>query len=151
MLAFVLAAALASCPVSPVIDPYPDIIGPITGTDPVWLIDGSSRRWSGPDQVVKTLWVISKKAAGDLRIEGRRLDGDGVARFQDGGVTGTPKTTLEIPEPEWRRRAWPGNATADVRRDFAFVPDYVIYPGPGCWEFTARIGSVESRVTIAMK
>jgi hypothetical protein len=93
--------------------------------------------------------VFSQQASGPLHIEGRRLDGGGTARFQDGGVEGIPKDALDI--EEWRRGAWPGNATPDVRRDYAFVPNYVIYPSPGCWQFTVRLGAQESRITIEIK
>jgi hypothetical protein len=146
-----LVAALfaAACPVSPVEDPVPGIIGPITGQHPAWLIDGSSGRWETADQVVKTLWVLSKKASGPLHIEGRRLDGDGIARFQDGGVDGTPRNALDI-DKSWNR-AWPSNATPEVRRDYAFVPNYVIYPGRGCWQFTVRLGEEETRITIEIR
>jgi hypothetical protein len=150
MLSLLLTALLtAACPVSPVEDPAPGIIGPITGQHPAWLIDGASGQWQNANQVVKTLWVFSQRASGPLHIEGRRLDGEGTARFQDGGLDGTPKSSLDI--DEWRRRAWPGNATAEVRRDYAFVPNYVIYPSRGCWQFTVRIGTDETRITIEIK
>ena len=84
-----------------------------------------------------------------MHIEGRRLDGDGIARFQDGGVEGTPRNALDIDKP-WNR-AWPGNATPEVRRDYAFVPNYVIYPSRGCWQFTVRLGEDETRITIAIR
>jgi hypothetical protein len=150
MLPLLLGTLLAAvCPVSPIEDPYPGIIGPITGQHPAWLIDGSNRRWSNAEERTKTLWVFSQMASGPLHIEGRRLDGDGTTRFQDGGVAGMPKNALEI--EDWRRRAWPGNATPDVRRDYAFVPNYVIYPSPGCWQFTVRIGADETQITIEVK
>ena len=150
MAPLLLAAWLtAACPVSPVEDPLPGIIGPITGQHPAWLVDGNGRRWSNAEERVKTLWVFSQKASGPLHIAGRRLDGEGTARFQDGGVEGIPKDALDI--DNWRRRAWPGNATAEVRRDYAFVPNYVIYPSPGCWQFTVRLGSEETRITIEIK
>lgn len=152
MLPLLLGTLLAAaCPVSPVEDPVRAIIGPITGQHPAWLIDGASGQWESPETRVKTLWVFSKKASGPLHIEGRRLDGEGALRFQDGGFEGTPKDALEIPDPEWRRRAWPGNATPEVRRDYAWVPNYVLYPSRGCWEFTVRLGTEDTRITIEIK
>jgi hypothetical protein len=146
-----LIAALiaAACAVSPVEDPLPGIIGPITGQSPAWLVDGNGRRWTNAEERVKTLWVLSKRASGPLHIEGRRLDGEGRARFQDGGVDGMPKDALDIDNP-WGR-AWPGNATPEVRRAYAFVPNYVLYPSPGCWQFTVRLGADETRITIEIK
>jgi hypothetical protein len=150
MLSLLLTALLtAACPVSPVEDPAPGIIGPIIGQHPAWLIDGASGQWQSANQVVKTLWVFSQRASGPLHITGRRLDGEGVARFQDNGLDGTPKDALDI--DEWRRRAWPGNATPEIRRDYAFVPNYVLYPSRGCWQFTVRIGADETRITIEIK
>jgi hypothetical protein len=152
MLPVLLAALLATtCAVSPREDPYPEIIGPITGQSPAWLIDGSAGHAGIADERIKTLWVLAKRAAGDLRISGRRLDGDGSARFQDGGVDGTPGDALEIPDPEWRRRAWPGNATAEVKAAYAFVPNYVIYPSRGCWAFDVAIGTELTRIVIEIK
>lgn len=150
MLPLILGAMLtAACPVSPVEDPVPEIIGTIAGQHPAWLIHGNGRRWSNAEERVKTLWVFSQHASGPLHIVGRRLDGDGTARFQDGGVDGIPKDALDI--EEWRRRAWPSNATPEVRREYAFVPNYIIYPSPGCWQFTVRLGQDETRITIELK
>ena len=150
MLPLLLGTLLAAaCPVSPVEDPLPAIIGPITGQHPAWLIDGANRPWANPEERIKTLWVFSQKASGRLVITGRRLDGEGIARFQDDGVGGIPKDALDI--DDWRRRAWPGNATPEVRRDYAFVPNYVIFPSPGCWQFTVRLGAEDTRITIEIK
>jgi len=146
LIAAVLAAA---CPVSPVEDFLREFVAPMTGQAPAWLIDTSSGHWESPEARIKTLWVLSKKVSGKLHIEGRRLDGEGTARFQDGGVTGIPEDALDIDKP-WNR-AWPGNATPQLRRDYAFVPNYVIYPGRGCWQFTVRLGEDETRITIEIR
>jgi hypothetical protein len=152
MLPLLLGTLLnAACPISPVVDILPEFVAPMTGQSPAWLVDTSARQWQGANQVVKTLWIFSKKSTGPLHIEGRRLDGEGTLRFQDGGIEGTPKDSLEIPDPGWRRRAWPSNATPELRQDYAFVPNYVLYPSAGCWQFTVRIGDDETRITIAVK
>jgi hypothetical protein len=31
------------------------------------------------------------------------------------------------------------------------VPNYVLYPSRGCWQFTVRIGADETRITIEIK
>jgi hypothetical protein len=150
MLPLILGAILtAACPVSPVEDFLHEFVAPMTGQSPAWLIDTSGGRWESSEARIKTLWVFSQKASGPLHIVGRRLDGDGTARFRDGGVEGIPKDALDI--DEWRRGAWPGNATPEVRRDYAFVPNYVIYPSPGCWQFTVRLGAEVTRITIEIK
>jgi hypothetical protein len=149
MTGLMIAALLVACPVSPVEDFLREFVAPMTGQSPAWLIDTSSGHWESPVARIKTLWVLSKKASGSLHIEGRRLDGEGIARFQDGGVEGTPTNLLDIDKP-WNR-AWPGNATPELRRDYAFVPNYVIYPSRGCWQFTVRLGEDETRITIEIR
>jgi hypothetical protein len=139
----------AACPVSSVEDLLPGIVGPLTGQHPAWLIDGSSRHWSNAEERVKTLWVFSRKASGSLQITGRRLDGERTVRFQD-GVDGHPVDALVIADP-WTRSVIPGGATAEIRHAYSFTPNYVIYPNPGCWQFTVRLGTEETRITIEIK
>jgi len=64
-------------------------------------------------------------------------------------VDGTPREALEIDNP-WNG-AWPGNATPEVRREYAFVPNFVVYPSRGCWRFTVRLGEDETTITIEIK
>jgi hypothetical protein len=149
VLPLLLGTLVAARPVSPVEDFLREFVAPMTGQALAWLIDTSAGRWESPEARIKTLWVLSKKASGPLHIEGRRLDGEGFARFQDGGVEGTPKNALDIDKP-WNR-AWPGNATPELRHDYAFVPNYVIFPSRGCWQFTVRLGEDETRITIEVK
>lgn len=149
MLPLLLGTLLAgACPVSPVEDPLPGIIGPITGQHPAWLIDGAN--WSNAEERMKTLWVFSRKASGSLQITGRRLDGEGTMRFQDGGVDGHPADALVIADP-WTRSVIPGGASAEVRHAYSFIPNYVIYPSRGCWQSTVRLGAEESHITIEIK
>ena len=62
-------------------------------------------------------------------------------------LTGSPKNTLEI--GAWRRRAWPGNATPELRRDYALFPNYVIYRSRGCWR--VRLGADETTIAVEIK
>jgi hypothetical protein len=151
MAGFVIAAIVAAaCAVSPAENPAPGVIGPATGQYPAWLVDGSSGHWSGADELVKTLWVFSRKAAGSLRITGRRLDGDGRLRFQDGGLEGHPADALEIADP-WKRSVRPGGASAETLRAFSFIPNYVIYPSPGCWALDVELGGENTRITLEIR
>lgn len=146
LMAAVIAAA---CTVSPLENPAPGVIGPITGQYPAWLVDGSSGQWSGPEQLIKTLWVLSRKASGSLRITGRRLDGDGTLRFQDGSE-GHPADALEIANP-WTRSVRPGGASTDILRAYAFIPNYVIYPSRGCWALDVELGGDKTRITLEIR
>ena len=145
-----MAAVIAACAVSPVENPAPGVIGPITGQYPAWLVDGSSGHWSGPEQRVKTLWVFSRKASGRLRVTGRRLDGDGTLRFQDGGIEGHPAEALEIADP-WTRSVRPGGASTDTLRAYAFIPNYLIYPSRGCWGLDVELGDAKTRITLVIR
>ena len=151
MTSVLMAAVIAvTCAVSPVENPAPGVIGPITGQYPAWLVDGSSGQWSSPEERVKTLWVFSRNASGRLRITGRRLDGDGTLRFQEGGVEGHPADALEITDP-WTRSVRPGGASTDTLRAYAFVPSYVIYPSRGCWALDVELGGGKTRITLEIK
>lgn len=150
MASWVVATLLAAvCAVSPTENPHPTVIGPITGEHPAWLIDGSAGRWAGGDQVVKTLWVLSRKASGSLHVQGRRLDGPGTLMFQD-GMDGQPTDTLTIANP-WHRSVMPGGASADILGSYSFIPNYVIYPSPGCWELTVDLGADKTRIVLDIK
>jgi len=151
MTSVLMAAVIATaCTVSPVENPAPGVIGPIIGQYPAWVVDGSSGQWSGPEQLNKTLWVLSRKASGSLRITGRRLDGDGTLRFQDGGIEGHPAGALEIADP-WTRSVRPGGASAEILRAFSFIPNYVIYPSPGCWALDVELGGDKTRITLEIR
>jgi hypothetical protein len=143
------AMVAAACAVSPIEDRAPGVIGPMAGQEPAWIIDGASGHWSGADQVIKSLWIFSRKASGSLRITGHRLDGDGTLRFQNGyGALRTD--ALEIADP-WHSMGWPGNASTEIRAMYAFLPNYVIYPSRGCWEITVQLGADATRITLEIK
>lgn len=126
--------ATEDCRTSPTRDVL-DVVGPMTGRRPVWLVDADSR-WKDATYPVKTLWVVTRTDR-RLLIAGRRLDGPGTATFGRGSEPSA--ATLEVDDPA-RRSVRPGGATPDVLRAYAFIPSHVYYPSPGCWEFTVRIG-----------
>src|SRR5260221_13729670 len=95
------------------------------GRAPAWLINASDGHWQSAETRVKTLWVLSKQASGPLHVEGRRLDGEGTARFQGGGVDGARKDPVDI--DDWGRRPRPGMATPEVRRAEGAGPPHPIY------------------------
>jgi hypothetical protein len=148
-----LAGALfaAVCAVSPIENRLATVVGTMAGTEPAWIVsNGTAVQWQGPNQVTKTLWIFSRQAAGSLRVTGKQLDGDGTLRFQDGGIEGHPADALEIADP-WKRSVIPGGASAEILRAYSFIPNYVIYPSPGCWEFTVQLGATSTRIVLATK
>ena len=125
-----------------------NVVGPMIGKAPIWLVeDGLSNRWEAG--LVKSLWVLSRKSGGSLQIRSRRLDGRGTIRFQK-DLDHEPTDVLVIADP-WRRSVIPGGATPDVIKSYAFIPTFLTYPGPGCWELTARLGATEVRIVRDLK
>ena len=133
------------CQQSPTQDLLPEVVGPMVGARPAWLVDGSTT-WRSSEPV-KTLWVLLRTSE-EVRIRGRRLDGPGALALLRGDDP--PADILLIANPA-RQSVIPGGAPAAIMRDFAFIPSYVFYPSPGCWEFTVRIGDREVRIVRDLK
>jgi hypothetical protein len=114
----------------------------MVGRHPVWLVDGSDR-WRGATHPVKTLWVVARTSR-RVQIAGHRLDGAGAAGFRRGSSAVT--RTLVVEDPS-RASVIPGGATSELLRAYSFIPSYVFYPSPGCWEFTVRVGDESFRIT----
>ena len=58
-----VAQAEARCPATALEDRLPTIIAPMAGSEPIWLVDGSFNRWSGPE----------RNGFGSYRVGGYRL------------------------------------------------------------------------------
>jgi hypothetical protein len=133
--------SLFTCAPTPLEDRLPSAIASMAGAPPIWLVDGSAGlAWGGADVLIKSAWVLSRDASGDLRVEGRRLDAPGTLLFQD-GPDGQPSPVLTITDPWGRGRSVrPGGASPEILRSYSFVMFYLIYPSRGCWDITARLG-----------
>jgi len=128
------------CQQSPTQDLLPEVVAPMVGVRPVWMVGGSAT-W-GNGEPIKTLWVLLRTSE-TVRIRGRRLDGPGVVKLRTGDDP--PTDTLVIPNRA-RQSATPGGASPVNKRAYVFLPSHVFYPSPGCWEFTVRIGDEEVRI-----
>jgi hypothetical protein len=117
----------------------------MVGARPVWLVDGSATWRSG--EPVKTLWVLLRTSE-DVRIRGRRLDVPGALTLRR--ADDPPADMLVIANPA-RQSVIPGGASAEIVRDYVFLPSHVFYPSPGCWEFTVRIGAEEVHIVRHLK
>lgn len=117
------------------------VVGPMSGSDPVWFVDGSVP-WPGADDPVKTLWVFVQSNQ-RIEITGRLRNGSETARFLRG--SGAAGASLVIADPG-RESVRPGGATAEVLRHYAFIPSLVFYPVAGCWEFTVVVGGESHRL-----
>ena len=133
--------SLFTCAPTPLDDRLPEVIAVMAGASPIWLVDGSAGLpWPGADTLIKSAWVLSRDAAGDLHVEGRRLDAPGTLLFQDGSE-GQPSPVLTITDPWGKGRSVrPGGASPEILRSYSFVMFYLIYPSRGCWEITAQLG-----------
>lgn len=132
--------AAFSCKPSPTQDLLPAVVGPMTGTSPVWMVDGST--WQGEREPVKTLWVLRRTSA-VVRIVGRRLDAPASARLRRG--SDAPSDTLFVANPS-EESVIPGAAPPAVMRSYVFLSSHVFYPSPGCWQFTVQIAQEEFRI-----
>lgn len=134
-----------SCQQSPTQDLLPEVVGPMVGARPVWLVDGSATWKAG--EPVKTLWVLLRTSQ-DVRIQGRRLDAPGALSLRRGDDP--PADVFVIPNPE-KQSVIPTGAPATILQVYVFIPSHVFYPNPGCWEFTVRIGQEEFRIVRDLK
>ena len=125
-----------TCADSAVENLLPDVVGPMMGASPFWLVDGGAK-FRGEAHPVKTLWVL-RRTSESIRITGRRLDAPGVITVRQGQEP--PSEALEIRDPP-RASVIPGRASADVMRDYVFLTSHVFYPSAGCWEFTLQAGA----------
>jgi len=135
------------CAFTPMEDRLPAVIASMAGTDPIWLVGGRSD--GRPDVPVRAVWVLSRNLIGPLRLEGRQLDGPGIMTFR-ASVDAPITDALLIPDPQ-TQSVVPGGATPEIMKAYAFVPTYLIYPSPGCWELIARLGGREVRIVLAIK
>lgn len=141
------AQSEGSCPVSPTEDRLPDVIAPMTGAEPLWIVGVSGGEWVSTDMLVKSAWVFAGgHQSGPFRVRGRRLDGDEILRFQV-GMDGERSEEGFIPDVS-RRSVGPGGASRKVMDNYTFVLMYLIFPSPGCWELTASFGDAEHRIVV---
>lgn len=135
----------SACQQSPTQDLLPEVVAPMVGARPVWLVDGPATWRSG--EPVKTLWVLLRTSE-DVRIRGRQLDGPGTLTLRRGDDP--PGDMLVIANPA-RQSVVPGGAPPEIMRDYVFLPSHVFYPSPGCWEFIVRVGEEEMRIVRDLK
>jgi len=139
--ASVATAQSPVCEQSPTENRWPEVIAPMLGQSPAWLVGGAGT-WV-KDEPVKTVWVILRRA-GQVRITGHRTDGLAAAKFiREWGDA--PSNELVIENPNMRRII-PHGASPDVLRQYLFFGSNVIYDSPGCWEFDVVVGDQTSRI-----
>jgi hypothetical protein len=139
--ASVATAQSPVCEQSPIENRWPEVIAPMLGQSPAWLVDGAAT-WV-KDDPVKTIWVILRRP-GQVRITGHRTDGVAAAKFiREWGDPPSNELVIENPNV---RRIIPHGASAEVLRQYLFFGSNVIYGSPGCWEFDVVVGDQTSRI-----
>jgi hypothetical protein len=63
----------------------------------------------------------------------------------------TPITDTLVVENPSARSVRPGGASAEVMKSYVFIPSYVFYPSPGCWQLNARLGDNNTRIVLEVK
>ncbi|PYR28096.1 MAG: hypothetical protein DMF98_03960 [Acidobacteria bacterium] len=122
-------------------DLLPDVVAPLVGSSPAWLVDGSAT-WTSATEPVKTLWVLQRSSE-PVSISGHRLDAPGFLKLRRGDDP--PTTELVVANPA-RESAIPGGARPEIMRAYAFLPSHVFYPSPGCWEFRVHQGRYDVNI-----
>jgi hypothetical protein len=139
-------AAVFSCDPSPTRGLLPKVVAPMTGTAPAWMVDGSAP-FQGEAVPHKTLWVLQRTSS-PVRISGRRLDAPGSAKLRYGGSDAADTMFVANPGKE---TVIPGGASPIVMSEYVFLPSHVMYPSPGCWEFTVQIAQETFRIVRELK
>ena len=134
-----------SCEPSPTLDLLPNVVAPMTGASPAWMVDGSTT-WQGEGVPTKTLWVL-RRTSSVVRISGRRLDAPGSAKLRYGSDA---SGMLVVANPS-KDSVIPGGASPTVMHSYVFLPSHVMYPSPGCWEFLVQIAQETFRIVREIK
>jgi hypothetical protein len=95
------------------------------------------------------LWVFSRESTTSVRIRGRQLDGSGRLTFS-GGKDEAITDELTLTDPS-KRSVIPGGATPEIMKSYVFIPSYVFYPSPGCWQFEIHIGGNDHYIVLLVK
>ncbi|MGH9330437.1 MAG: hypothetical protein ACRD09_08345 [Vicinamibacterales bacterium] len=152
VLGFTLLAAATTvsdspeeCPSGKPVRVLPSVI-PVLGQSPIWAATGGKPlAWDGSNQPVRVLWLRDVAVRGAAQLSGKARTGRARAtfaasmyanqemRFKLDGLGDRPKGIKE----------------ADLQK-YAFHWTFVWFPEPGCYEITARVGSQQSLIYLAV-
>lgn len=129
-------------------DRLPNVIAPMAGEDPIWFVDSSGGQWSG-GAPVKSVWVLTRRQSGALRVTGRERHTGRTVQFRR-GLDGALTESLVINDPQAETMI-PGGASPEVMSKFAFVSAYLHFPSPGCWEIRSEWAGAQRSVFVLLK
>ncbi len=132
-----------------------DGISPIAGKYPIWLNvpEEGHFLWQNmglflppPEgRETKQLWAIADDIQGKVRITGNQLDGNGVVLFpKRNSVEWVNDTTVKYIEKPLDTliidtSSANGRVTSPKPKSYTYFGSDMIYPHPGCYQFTASI------------
>ena len=126
----------------------PSVVGPATGLEPVWLISGVQFPRDTSFAGLKTLWILKTRER--VRVQGREINTGATTRFQHQGLDGPIGDEMVIDDPR-TESVVPGGATRDLLEVYTFIPSYVFYPRPGCYQFTIEIEHMTRHIVLEIK
>lgn len=137
------------CPIGPSYELHPGV-GKVVGEYPIWLVvvTDVARIDLYPSQAkgVKLLWVVSRDQLGDLVITGGMLNSRETLQFR---LREHDVATDALVFPNAHGGGvGVGGATRDNLAQYAHYPSMIVFPSPGCWELTARLGVKEVRIPV---
>jgi len=116
-------------------------LSPAVGAVPVWMTPGGC--WCG-ERPLKTAWVVDRRYSGALEIRGADLRTGAAVHFPLDDDRATSFVVRDVSQSN----AIPGGINADEFAAYAFHNGYVSYPGPGCYEFVARLAGEVVRIIV---
>ncbi|MEM9405412.1 MAG: hypothetical protein AAGA81_05200, partial [Acidobacteriota bacterium] len=89
------ASTAADCRTSALVDRMPNVVPPMAGKEPIWLLGAAQNSWS-EDQAIDAAFVLSRRQDGDLTVIGRRRKSPSELSFVgEDGVS----NVLQVVEP----------------------------------------------------
>jgi len=130
-----------TCPVSSPV-PVTEDVAPGLGENPVWIITTPVlEEW---EPASKTGIVVYGDFQ-EVEITGNQLNGEGAAAFAnfDDSVR-LPNKVTRLVLKQGESEVTPGNRQAGP--EYHYYVGYFLYPSPGCWEFTAKVGAQTAQI-----
>ncbi|MCA9919963.1 MAG: hypothetical protein KC445_18530 [Anaerolineales bacterium] len=123
--------------------------GPVAGVFPIWIANGGRMSWDSlganvltpySGRISKTIWIINTDIKGDLRIEGRQVDGDGILLFpKSHDMHRTSETSVEFVGKVSNfiliQNAHQKGDGMHSPENYQYHAVLVYYPNSGCYQF----------------
>lgn len=139
--------------------------GPVAGESPIWIVNGGRVSWDSlganvtlpySGRISKDIWIIDTDTEGDLRIEGRQLDGDGIVLFPEShDIHRTSETSVEfigeVSNFKLIQNAHQKDEGLHSPENYQYHAILVHYSNRGCYQFTADLADETVEVVIEIQ